>query len=279
MRRADWKTEKNENSHCRRHRFADSLMQVVQDPLFYAVAIPAVLLAGISKGGFAGGLGILAIPLMSIIISPVQAAGIMLPILCVMDLAGARMWRNLWDRNLMRRLLPGALLGILAGYLTFHLISDAVLKCLIGLLALAFTLNYCLKGRVRSPLKLPEPVSGWLWSSLSGYTSFLSHAGGPPIMIYLLPKQLEKRVLVATLTIFFAVVNYVKLIPYAMLGQLNIGNLVTSALLAPIAVVGVSMGIWLHDRIDEKLFYRLSYGFLLLTGLKLTWDGLTRLTV
>lgn len=254
-------------------------MQVVQDPLFYAVAIPAVLLAGISKGGFAGGLGILAVPLMAIIISPVQAAGIMLPILCVMDFAGAKMWRNFWDRALMRRLLPGALLGVLAGYLTFHLISDAVLKCLIGLLAVTFTLNFWLKGRVRSLLKLPEPASSWLWSGLSGFTSFLSHAGGPPIMIYLLPKQLEKRVLVATLTIFFAVVNYAKLIPYAMLGQLNVGNLLTSALLAPIAVIGVNMGVWLHGRIDEKLFYRLSYGFLLLTGLKLSWGGLTHLTL
>lgn len=116
-----------------------------------------------------------------------------------------------------------------------------------------------------------------MWSTLSGFTSFVSHAGGPPMMIYLLPKQLEKAVLVGTLTILFTVINYTKLIPYALLGQLSADNLATAAVLAPIAPLGVKLGAWLHDRIDEKLFYRLSYGFLLLTGLKLSWDGLRHL--
>lgn len=248
-------------------------MLFVQDLLFYIVAVPAVLLIGISKGGFAGGLGVLAVPMMALAISPKQAAGIMLPILCVMDVTGFRIWAARCDLRLLWRLLPGAVLGILIGALTFQFVSDAMLKLMVGVLALAFTLNHWLKGRVRVPGHLPDAASGTFWSGLSGFTSFMAHAGGPPIMIYLLPRQVDRAVLVGTATIYFAVVNYVKLVPYAILGQLDVENLMTSLVLAPVAVLGVKMGAWLHERIDPVLFFRLLYGFLFLTGLKLCWDG------
>lgn len=249
---------------------------IVQDLLFYVVAVPAVLLIGISKGGFAGGLGILAVPMMALVISPMQAAGIMLPILCVMDVTGFRIWVVRCDLSLLWRLLPGAVFGILVGALTFQFVSDAMLKLMVGVLALAFTLNHWLKGRVRVPvhLHLPDAASGTFWSGLSGFTSFMAHAGGPPIMIHLLPRQMDRAVLVGTATIYFAVVNYVKLVPYAMLGQLDAENLMTSLVLAPVAVLGVKMGAWLHERIDPVLFFRLLYSFLFMTGLKLCWDGL-----
>lgn len=250
-------------------------MFIVPDLLFYVVAVPAVLLIGISKGGFAGGLGVLAVPMMALAISPRQAAGIMLPILCVMDITGFRIWVGRCNWSLLWRLLPGAMLGILVGALTFQFVSDTILKLMVGVLALTFTLNHWLKGRVRVPAhrRLPDTVSGTFWSSLSGFTSFMAHAGGPPIMIYLLPKPMDRAVLVGTVTIYFAVVNYVKLIPYAILGQLDTENLLTSLVLAPVAVLGVKMGAWLHTRIEPVLFFRLLYGFLFLTGLKLCWDG------
>lgn len=244
------------------------------DPLFYALAVPAVLLAGISKGGFAGGLGMLAVPLMALVISPMQAAGIMLPILCVMDITGFRIWADRCDRGLLLRLLPGALIGILLGSLSFHFVSEAMLKLMVGGLALAFTLNHWFKGLLRSPLRLPDAGSATLWSGLSGYTSFMAHAGGPPIMIYLLPRGLDRAVLVGTATIYFAVVNYAKLLPYALLGELDVRNLSTSLVLAPLAVVGVKLGAWLHERMNPQAFFRVMYGFLFLTGLKLCWDGL-----
>lgn len=250
-------------------------MLIVPDLLFYVVAVPAVLLIGISKGGFAGGLGVLAVPMMALVISPRQAAGIMLPILCVMDVTGFRIWVGRCNWGLLWRLLPGAVLGILVGALTFQFVSDSMLKLMVGVLALAFTLNHWLKGHIRVPehRHLPDAVSGTFWSGLSGFTSFMAHAGGPPIMIYLLPKPMDRAVLVGTATIYFAVVNYVKLVPYAILGQLDVENLLTSLILAPVAVLGVKMGAWLHDRIDPVLFFRLLYGFLFLTGLKLCWDG------
>ena len=252
-------------------------MPIIDNPWFYALAIPAVLLTGISKGGFAGGLGVLAVPLMALTISPIQAAGIMLPILCIMDLVGVWAWRGRWNRTLMAMLLPGAIIGILVGTLLFHQLNSAMVKALVGVLALGFSLNYWLKGRVRALFQLPDRWSAWVWSSLSGFTSFVSHAGGPPMMIYLLPKGLEKTVLVATLTALFTTINYVKIVPYAMLGQLNVSNLATALVLAPLAPIGVKLGNWLHTKIEERLFYRLSYSFLLLTGLKLTWDGVAAL--
>lgn len=177
----------------------------------------------------------------------------------------------------MKVMLPGAIVGIFIGSLMFEFISDTALKMMIGVLALAFTLNHWFKGRIKTPRALPDRAVGTFWSAVSGFTSFLAHAGGPPIMIYLLPKNLDKAVMVGTVTIFFAIVNYAKLIPYALLGQLDAENMLTSLVLAPVAVIGVKLGIRLHDRIDPQAFYRLMYVFLFLTGLKLTWDGVSRL--
>jgi len=250
-------------------------MSIVDSLAFYLVAVPAVLIVGIGKGGFAGGLGILAVPLLALAVSPLQAAGIMLPILCVMDIAGVRAWLHKWDRALMLKLLPGAIVGIVVGALTFQFVNEEFMKMLIGLLALIFSLNYWLKGWMRSRpgLRLPDRVGASLWSGVSGYTSFVAHAGGPPLMIYILPKNLDKSIMVGTITIYFAVVNYVKLIPYALLGQLDTENLLTSLVLAPVVVVGVKLGVWMHDRVDAQAFNRLMYVFLFFAGLKLTWSG------
>lgn len=252
-------------------------MYIIDNPWFYVAAVPGILLTGISKGGFAGGLSFLAVTLMAIVIPPVQAAGIVLPILCLMDLFGFWSWRQHWDLRLFRKLMPWAVLGIIIGTLLFHQLNDAIVKTLIGVLAFLFSLNYYLKGRLKSPWHLPDHISAALWSSLSGFTSFVSHAGGPPIMIYLLPKKLDKSTLVATLTLLFTVINYVKLAPYALLGQLSLTNLATALVLAPLAPIGVKLGMWLHTRIDATQFYRLSYAFVFITGVKLCWDGFSKL--
>lgn len=249
-------------------------MDIISNPLFYVAAIPAVLLAGISKGGFAGGLGVLAVPLMALIIPAPQAASVMLPILCLMDLVGSWSYHPHWDFKLLRRLLPGAVFGIGMGWLLFRHITPGVLNLIIGVIAILFALQRLAGLQLRDNSHLPDGLRAGWWSSLSGFTSTLAHAGGPPIMIYLLPKQLNKTVLVANLTLYFAVVNYLKLIPFAELGLLDARNLGTALVLAPLAPVGVYMGIWMHKRINEKLFYRLTYLFLLITGARLIWTAL-----
>lgn len=255
-------------------------MSLILDPWFYLVAIPGVLIVGIGKGGFVGGVGALAVPLMAITISPVQAASIMLPILCVMDITGLRAWISTWNTALMMHLLPGAILGILIGYLTFEYVSESALKILLGTVAILFTLNHWSKRwRTIKPKKpasaIGDHFQGGFWSMLSGFTSFLAHAGAPPLMMYLLPKNLDKRILVGTATIYFGIVNYVKLVPYAALGLLDATNLGTSLVLAPVAVAGVKLGIWLHNKVDQVTFFRLMYIMLFATGVKLMWDGLS----
>lgn len=241
--------------------------------LFFLLSIPAVLIIGISKGGFGGGLGVIAVPMMSLIMSPAEAAGVLLPILCFMDLLSLWKYRGHMHWPNLVILLPAAVLGIVIGTFTFRYLDEHHLKLLIGILALLFVLNQWLRPaqkihRVSKPL-------GWGMGALAGFTSFIAHAGGPPVNMYLLPQRLDRTLFVGTTVIFFTVVNYVKLIPYYWLGQLSNTNLTLSLLLVPAAVVGVWMGIWLHQRLNDRLFYQICYSLLAVLSLKLIWDGVT----
>jgi uncharacterized membrane protein YfcA len=247
----------------------------ISEPLFYLAAVPAVLLAGISKGGFGGGLGVLAVPLMALIVSPVQAAAIMLPILCLMDIFGLRAYRTNWDRRNIAVMVPGALLGIAVGTLTFRYLDDGLIRLLIGALAIGFTLHYSLARNAGGGPARPRRLVGTLASALAGFTSFVAHAGGPPVQFFLLPQRLDKTLYVGTTVVFFFVVNYVKLVPYGWLGQLSADNLSTALILAPLAPLGIWLGVRLHGTVGQALFYRLCYGMLFVTGVKLLWDGLS----
>jgi len=247
---------------------------------FYPVAVFAILLTGISKGGFGMGSGGVAVPLMAIFIAPPEAAGIMLPILCAMDLFGVHAYRGRWSREHLRALLPGALIGIGLGTLAFGALPVNAVRLLLGLISVAFASNQVfgltarLSTRLAAKRGQPGPVAAGFWGALSGFTSTLAHAGGPPFAVYMLPQRLDKTLLVGTSAVFFLVVNYVKLVPYAYLGQLNLGNLAASLLFAPLVPAGVWLGVWLHARISERAFYRVSYTLLFLTGAKLIWDAL-----
>lgn len=249
---------------------------MIYDPYFYLCAIPAVLIFALGKGGLGGALGIVSVPLMSLVISPPQAAAILLPILCVMDLLVLHKFWGRWHRENLRIMLPAALLGVVIGGLSFHYLTEAHVRILIGLLALGFALNHWIKGKER-PKTQPNWLSGGFWSTLAGFTSFGIHSGGPPVSVYLLPQKLHPTVFLGTTGVFFALVNYVKLIPYAMLGQLSVGNLWTSLVLLPLAPIGVSLGYYLHKKVSISQFYSLFYLFLVLTGSKLLYDGVNGL--
>ena len=246
---------------------------------FYPVAVVAILLTGIAKGGFGAGAGGIAVPLMSIFIAPPEAAGIMLPILCAMDLFGVHAYRGRSSREHLRALLPGAIVGIGLGALAFGTLPVNAIRLLLGVISVTFALNqgFGLTERIATRLAArrgaPGPVAGAFWGAVSGFTSTLAHAGGPPFAIYMLPQRLDKTLLVSTSVVFFLVVNYVKLVPYGFLGQLNTGNLTASLVFAPLAPAGIWLGVWLHRRISEQAFYRISYTLLFLTGAKLIWDA------
>ncbi|MEO5863102.1 MAG: sulfite exporter TauE/SafE family protein [Burkholderiales bacterium] len=248
---------------------------IITDPLFYAVAIPAVILVGIAKGGFPGAFGGMAVPLMSLAISPITAAGIMLPILCLMDLIGLWAYRGIWDRTRMNTMIVGAVLGVTLGGLMFGHLDEQAIRFMVGSIAVLFALNHWLGFAARQYAGDETTAKSVFWCGLSGFTSTVAHAGGPPLMVYMLPLKMEKTLLVGTTVIFFTAVNYFKLIPYALLGQLNLANVSTSLVLSPLAPLGIGLGVWLHRRVKEKVFYRISYTLLFLMGAKLIYDGIS----
>jgi uncharacterized membrane protein YfcA len=207
-----------------------------------------------------------------LVIAPAQAAAIMLPILIAMDVLGVLHYRRKWDAVNLRILLPAAVAGVFLGLLFFQYLSDAHIRILVGSIAVLFTLDYFV-GRQQRPRRQASVVRGGFWGTIAGFVSFGVHAGGPPVNVYLLPQKLDKTLFVGTTVILFGVVNLVKLVPYAMLGQLTTANLQTSLVLLPLAPLGIWLGIVMHYRVNEVWFYRICYFFLAVTGLKLLWDG------
>ena len=248
-------------------------LPLITDPWFYAVAVPAVLLMGMSKSGFASGFGSLAVPLMALTISVPQAAAIMLPLLMVMDATGLQqLWRDR-DRALVKRLLGFGLLGVVVGWALFGLLSARTVAAVVGALTLLFLAQRLLFPPKRDGYTAPLWV-GRLCATAAGFTSFVAHAGGPPINAYMLPQRLDPRVLSATLAVFFAAVNAAKWLPYAALGLIDLRNMATALVLMPLAPLGVWLGVRLTRYVSATWFYRLAYTGMFLTGAKLLYDGL-----
>jgi len=244
-----------------------------QDLVFWGFCVTAVILIGISKGGF-GGLGILAVPLMSLVMPPLQAAGIILPVLIVMDWVGVAAYRKHWDFGLLQDVLPGALIGILLAYFLAGYVSEVAVKIAIGLIAVTFPLYMSLKRNRGEAVAQRSRLLGTLSGLVSGFASFIAHAGGPPFQAYAIPQKLNKQVYAGTSVMFFTIINGVKLVPYSMLGQFDRANLFVSFALMPIAPIGVLVGVYLVKRVDQTLFYRLLYALIFIVGGKLLWDGL-----
>ncbi|WP_372738455.1 sulfite exporter TauE/SafE family protein [Neptunomonas sp.] len=246
---------------------------MITDPWFYVVAVPAVLITAISKGGFGGGLGLLGVPIMALVIAPQQAAAILLPILCLMDLVGLWKFRGKSHLHSLQSLLPAACVGIIIGALTFKFFSADHIRIIVGLIAVIFSLNFWLQPSDRAPKK-PSRLRGSFWGTIAGFTSFGVHAGGAPLNAYLLPLKLVKSEYVGTSIIFFSAINFIKLIPYTLLGQFTFETLTTAATLAILAPIGVLTGVRLHHKISDKWFYQLCYSFLFVMGVKLLFDAL-----
>ena len=247
-------------------------MNLITDPLFYAVAIPAVLLLGVSKSGFGAGFGSLAVPMMALAVSVPQAAAILMPVLLLMDLLGMAAFRKNVDRRLLGFLLPFGLVGTLVGTLLFKLLDPRLVAGIVGV----FTLLFLAQRLIFPPTPDQPPPPRWIGAVLSltsGFTSFIAHAGGPPMNAYVIPWRLSPLVFTGTLAYFYFFINLSKWIPYAWLGLLDGRNLLTSIVLLPLAPIGVWLGVRIAHRIEPRLFYRLIYAGMLLTGIKLVWDA------
>ena len=246
---------------------------MISDPWFYAAAVPALLINGISKGGLGGGLGILAIPVIAMTLPSTQAAGIVLPVLMLMDAVGVWAYRKRFDARILIPLLPSAILGNSIGYLTFAWLNDKIIGLMVGLIAVGFTLDAWFHHQESAPAKPGNFWKGTFWGTISGFTSFVSHAGGPPLNVYLLPLKLDKSTFAGTAVMYFAFVNLTKLPAYAALGQFSRGNLLTALALSPVAPAGMYAGIWLQGRINPRWFFRIVYWLVFASGLKLIWEG------
>ncbi|WP_374569399.1 sulfite exporter TauE/SafE family protein [Ideonella sp.] len=227
---------------------------------------------GLSKSGFGAGFGALAVPLMALAVPVPQAAAIMLPLLAIMDAMGLAALIRQRDKALVRLLLPAGLIGTVIGTLLFGVLSAKTVAGVVGVITLAF-----LAIRIAFPPRADAPPPprwlGWLLGATSGFTSFVAHAGGPPVSFYVLPLKLPPMVFTATMSVFFAAINASKWVPYAWLGLIDLRNLSTSLALAPFAPVGVWLGLHVVRRLDPVWFYRLFHIGMALTGSKLVYDA------
>src|SRR5688572_6922299 len=239
---------------------------------FYAVALIAAILVGASKGGLPM-VGMLGVPVLALATSPVHAAGLLLPIYVVTDVFGLWTYRHEFDRRNLMILIPATTLGIAIGWATASIVPERLVTLIVGLIGLAFSLNFWLRGRHAAAPHTADLPRGLFWGTVSGFTSFVSHAGAPPYQMYVLPQRLDKMIHAGTTTILFAVVNAVKLVPYWALGQLSLANLKTVAALFPFAIAATFAGVRLTRIIPPDLFYRLVIGALFLISLKLIFDA------
>lgn len=247
--------------------------QSMPTPVFIAIAVIAVFAVGLSKSNFAVSLGAVAVPLLATVMPAREAAGMMLPILCVMDIVAILIYRREVDWSIYKIMLPGALLGIGVGWALSAIVTEDAVGLAVGLISLLFVLDAWFP--LRKKLEGLPPSRGWgrFWGAIAGFTSFVSHTGGPPYQIYAMPLRRSPVIFAGTTAVFFASVNYTKLVPYYFLGQLSTANLELAATLLPIALLGMAVGVYLVRRVASNFFYQFAYVLILILAINLIYSG------
>jgi uncharacterized membrane protein YfcA len=243
------------------------------DPQTLIAGLVAVLLVGLSKGGLGGAFALLGVPILALVMPPVQAAALLLPLLLMMDAVGLWTWRSSYHRPTLTAMLPAAVIGIAIGALSAAVTSEALVRLLVGALALGFVARSLAPQQHTAPGRATRR-SAWLWGAVAGFTSFVAHAGGPPYQVHTLPLRLDPSVYTGTAVVFFAVVNVVKVVPYALLGQLDGRTLASAVLLLPLAAFAVLVGAAVVRRLRSEVFYPFMLSMVALVGIRLVYDGL-----
>ncbi len=246
------------------------------DAGFFAVAVPAVLIAGISKGGFGSGAAFASTPLLAMILTPGQALGVMLPLLMVMDLANLRPYWGQWDATAARLLVLGAVPGVALAAALYRYADPDIFRLLIGLIAWVFVAFQIARGRgwIGPALRPPGPGAGLGAGLVTGFTSFVANAGGPPAAVYLLARGGGKTAFQATTVLVFWLINMLKFIPFLALGIASWQTARADLILTPVALAGAWLGIRAHRAVPERAFFALTYVLLVVTGGKFIWDAL-----
>ena len=248
---------------------------MITDIVFYVLAVPGVICLGLSKGGFSA-VGMVAAPLLALYIPPLQAAAILLPILITQDVLSVWVYRKDWSAWNLKVLVPGSALGVCVAWVTAAYVSDNAVRVMVGVIGVSFVLNAWLRTAPAGEAR-PTAVKGWFWGAVSGFTSTMSQAGGPPFQVFVLPQRMPKMTLVGTAALYFAINNLFKLVAYFGLGQFSLDGLATSAALLPLAIASNFLGIWLVRVTPTELFYRIAYWMVLMISLALLVQGAMRL--
>lgn len=240
---------------------------------FYLVSAAAIFLTGLSKSGFGGGLGVVSVPALSLFVEPQFAVAVLMPILIGIDVIVVWQYRNSWRREVVSAMIPGALFGLAVGLATFQWMNVDLIRFVVGLLALAFVAQHVLE-RARTAEHGADGRRGaFVFAAISGFASYVAHAGGPPVKAYLLRQRMDKSTFVGTNTVFFFSMNALKTVSYTFMGLLSFESLMVSLSVSPVLLVGVLAGTYLHKRVDQRFFTALVYGFLTLAGAKLLSDS------
>ena len=237
---------------------------------YFVLAALASLLVGLSKGGLPT-VGMLAVPLLSLYMSPIKAAVLLLPIYIISDMVSVWLYRKNFSAANLKILLPSGLLGVFIGWLTASVTSDSAVKLMIGLMGVGFCLNTWLR-KTPQPKQAVDRKKGWFWGTAAGFTSFISHAGGPPFQIYMLPQRLPKIEFAGTATLLFAVINAAKILPYQELQPYSYDDLMRAANLIPFALLGTVLGAYATQKIADAWFFKLVQIGLFVVSVKLITD-------
>lgn len=247
------------------------------DLTFFLIAGPAVIFAGISKGGFGSGAAFASASILALVVEPGLALGVMLPLLMLIDVSTLRPYWRMWDTQAALLLIAGAVPGVALGAALYKIAEPDVFRVLIGVISVGFVIWQFAsrRGMIKGAAHVLSPTAGALAGMVAGFTSFVSHAGGPPAAVYLLSKRLTKTEFQATTVLVFWIVNIAKFIPYALLGMFTLQTGIANLVLAPFALLGAWLGVKAHMIVPERTFFALTYVLLTVTGCKLIWDGLT----
>lgn len=241
------------------------------------MAGPAVIFAGVSKAGFGSGAAFAAASVLALVIEPGLALGVMLPLLMLIDASALKPYWRKWSGIDVKLLVIGGVPGIVAGAALYNVASPDLFRLLIGSVSIGFVAWQLAlaSGVLRLASARMPNWSGVLWGSIAGFTTFISHAGGPPAAVFLLSRNLSKTQYQATTVLLFWILNILKFFPYAALGMFTAQTFLANIVLAPFALLGTWLGVRAHYLVPERLFFTLTYVLLLVTGTKLIWDGLT----
>lgn len=247
----------------------------LSDPTTFAAAFLAVALVGLSKGGLGGAFAILGVPILSVFMPPLQAAAVLLPIYLFMDAVSLWLWRGQWNMSLIRLMLPAGFIGVGLGWATASVVSDDMVRLIVGIIGMSFVLrSLALRKSSGTKVTAQRSYPARFWGIVSGFTSFVAHAGGPPFQVYTMPLRLDPKVYTGTSVLFFAALNAAKVIPYFALGQFDIGNLTLSLATVPVAIVSTLLGAFAVRRMRAEVFYPFMYAMVLLVSVKLIADGI-----